>query len=129
MRNLHHAANLHLSKDNDFWPELAPYKMMIPGAKNCYPPGVRQTEKPYVKLWRNVLFQAHLGEVSLQDYVFSGKAGIVMKNEMILSINLHYHDFLLQSWLSVKISLRIQWRASLCFEMIMTWQGYIATKG
>ena len=93
MRNLHHAANLHLSKENDFWPELAPYKMMIPGAKNCYPPGVRQTEKPYVKLWRNVLFQAHLGEVSLQDYVFSGEAGIVMKNEMILSINLHYHDF------------------------------------
>ena len=93
MRNLHHAANLHLSKENDFWPELAPYKMMIPGAKKCYPPGVRQTEKPYVKLWRNVLFQAHLGEVSLQDYVFSGEAGIVMKNEMILSINLHYHDF------------------------------------
>ena len=93
MRNLHHAANLHLSKENDFWPELAPYKMMIPGAKNCYPSGVRQTGLPYVKLWRNVLFQAHLGEVSLQDYVFSGEAGIVMKNEMILSINLHYHDF------------------------------------
>ena len=25
IRDFHHAANLHLSKENDFWPELAPY--------------------------------------------------------------------------------------------------------
>ena len=56
MRDLYHAANLHLLKENDFWPELAPYEMMIPGTKNCYPAGVRQTEKPYVKLWRLAFF-------------------------------------------------------------------------
>ena len=47
--------NLHLLKKNNCCPELVPYEMMIPGAKNGHPVGVWQTEKPYVKLWRLVL--------------------------------------------------------------------------
>ena len=61
MRDLHHAANLHLSKENDFWPELAPYKMMIPGTKNCYPAGVRQTKKPVCQIVKTCPFLGTLG--------------------------------------------------------------------
>ena len=62
-------ANLHLSKENDFWPELAPYKMMIPGTKNCYPAGVRQT-KNRMSNCEDLSFFRHTWEKSVYKNLF-----------------------------------------------------------